>query len=328
MASDREKRKKLEERLNKLGEEWYAIDSEASPAEKKNKYDEIVVAVYKLFVPASFSSEENFDKTISDSTDKKLNILYYILYKNRLKNFDPSVRPLSHYISYIFKRRDDSSDWKSSFKSAGSKKDKNTLPASSLTNSEGNEIDLESYLALVEKDIDCFQTIQPQLDAEAVEKLHFALEIMEQTFLLQEPAKKISESKKRIYQLLFSSRLIDIAKMQVIRNGLKHEREFMSHANHKFFVFCFDSKRQRYVSLNELEDTPLKTNRVVYQLAEQHGIHYALKENLADHPIYVPIPNNICIMFLGCEEGVTISDAGVSQYWKQFKKEIEAIRKQ
>ena len=327
MASDREKRKKLEERLNMLGEEWYAIDSETAPDEKKNIYDEIVVAVYKLFVPASFSSEENFDEPISDSADKKLNILYYILYKNRLKNFDPSIRPLSHYISYIFARRDKSSDWRNSFKSAGSKKDNNTVPASSLTNNDGNEMDLESYLALVEKDVDRFQPIQTQLDAEAVEKLQFALEIMEQTFLLQESTQKISESKKRIYQLLFSSRLIDIAKMQVIRDGLKHEREFMSHANQKFFVFCFDSGRKRYVSLNELEDTPLKTNRAVYQLAGQHGIHYTLKENLADNPIYVPIPNNICIMYLGCEEGVTISDAAVSQYWKQFKKEIEEIRK-
>ena len=314
MAQSREK---LIQRLDELGEEWYAIDRETSPAEKKTRFSEIIEIVFKLWVPESFDGNKTVNAFDPNSIDKKEKILIDLLGEVD-RGFDPSKGSLSGFISFRLNRRKNGK---------GKMMDRNTVPASSLTNHDGSEMDLETYLALSEKDVDYFQPIQPQLNAEAVEKLQLALEIMEQTFLLQEPTKKISESKKRIYQLFFSSRLIDIAKMQVIRDGLRHEREFVSHANQKFFVFCYDSDRQIYVSLDELEDTPLKPNRVVYQLAEQHGRHFKLKDNLADQPIRIPIPKNICIMYLVCEEGVTISAEGVSDFWKKFKKEIEAIRK-
>ena len=140
---------------------------------------------------------------------------------------------------------------------------------------EGNEMDPDAALTIAAKDYDPFTPDEEQVETEKVEQLHLSLTLMTETFLLHNSAKKINDRKKHIFQLLYSSRLINFAKdIHIPKKGLQHEREFMDCSNQKFFVFCYDSDRQIYVSFKELEQTPLKTNKTVYQLAESCGKHY------------------------------------------------------
>lgn len=324
-------REKMIANLNQLGKEWYSIDRQTAPADKKKKFMEISELVFKVFTPAYFNWMGTVNARDSDSMDKKLNILFYILFKEELRRFDPSVSSLYGYIEFCFLKRykKNSPSWKYSFESVGSKIDWNTVEISTFTytDDEGNEMDWESYLATVDRDFESAQTLEVLSEMEVSEKLNIALTLMAETFMLNHSAKKLNDRKRHIFQLLYSSNLINIAKLQVPRKGLQHEREVIASSNQRFFVFCYDSDRKIYVTFNELESTPLKTNRTVYELAESCGRHYTLKDNLADNPISVPIPSNICIMYLVCMEGHDITDSMFSQYRKQFMEQLERIKR-
>jgi len=323
MAGAREKQIR---RLNALGEEWYAIDTQSSPAEKNDKFQEIWLLAYKLLVPESFDGNKTGNAVDQDYLDEKMDKLLNLLEEVK-RLFDPSKGSLYEFISSRFNQR------MKDYKVKQVQKAKRRVDISEITpkDDEGNEMDPDAALTIAAKDYDPFTPDEEQVEME----LHLSLELMEEPFLkligetllLHNSAKKISDRKKHIFQLLYSSRLINFAKdIHIPKKGLQHEREFMDCSNQKFFVFCYDSDRQIYVSFKELEQTPLKTNRTVYQLAESCGKHYTLKDNLADSPIQVPIQNNICIMYLVCVEGDDITDPMFSQYKKQFEIQLQSLR--
>ena len=319
MASDREK---LIQRLDELGKEWYAIDRETSPAEKNDKFQEIWLLAYKLLVPESFDGNKTGNAVDQDYLDEKMDKLLNLLEEVK-RLFDPSKGSLYEFISSRFNQR------MKDYKVKQVQKAKRRVDISEITpkDDEGNEMDPDAALTIAAKDYDPFTPDEEQVETEKVEQLHLSLTLMAETFLLHNSAKKISDRKKHIFQLLYSSRLINFAKdIHIPKKGLQHEREFMDCSNQKFFVFCYDSDRQIYVSFKELEQTPLKTNKTVYQLAESCGKHYTLKDNLADSPIQVPIQNNICIMYLVCVEGDDITDPMFSQYKKQFEIQLQSLR--
>lgn len=319
MAGTREKQIR---RLNVLGEEWYAIDAQSSPAEKKNKFQEIMLLAYNILVPSYFDGTKTVNAGDQDFLDEKLTKVLDLLEEGK-RLFDPSKGSLYEFISSRFNQR------MKDYKVKQVQKAKRMVDISQITpkDDEGNEMDPDAALTIAAKDYDPFTPGKDQVETEKVEQLHLSLKLMGETFLLHNSAKKISDRKKHIFQLLYSSRLINFAKdIHIPKKGLQHEREFMDCSNQKFFVFCYDSDRQIYVSFKELEQTPLKTNKTVYQLAESCGKHYTLKDNLADSPIQVPIQNNICIMYLVCVEGDEITDPMFSQYRKQFEIQLQSLR--
>ena len=319
MASDREK---LIQRLDELGKEWYAIDRETSPAEKNDKFQEIWLLAYKLLVPESFDGNKTVNAGDQDFLDEKLTKVLDVLEEGK-RLFDPSKGSLYEFINSRFNQR------MKDYKVKQVQKAKRRVDISEITpkDDEGNEMDPDAALTIAAKDYDPFTPDEEQVETEKVEQLHLSLTLMAETFLLHNSAKKISDRKKHIFQLLYSSRLINFAKdIHIPKKGLQHEREFMDCSNQKLFVFCYDSDQQIYVSFKELEQTPLKTNKTVYQLAESCGKHYTLKDNLADSPIQVPVQNNICIMYLVCVEGDEITDPMFSQYKKQFEIQLQSLR--
>ena len=319
MAGAREKQIR---RLNALGEEWYAIDRETSPAEKNDKFQEIWLLAYKLLVPSYFDGNKTVNAGDQDFLDEKLTMVLDLLEEGK-RRFDPSKGSLYEFISSRFNQR------MKDYKVKQVQKAKRMVDISQITpkDDEGNEMEPDAALTIAAKDYDPFTPDEEQVETEKVEQLHLSLTLMAETFLLHNSAKKISDRKKHIFQLLYSSRLINFAKdIHIPKKGLQHEREFMDCSNQKFFVFCYDSDRQIYVSFKELEQTPLKTNKTVYQLAESCGKHYTLKDNLADSPIQVPVQNNICIMYLVCVEGDDITDPMFSQYKKQFEKQLQSLK--
>ena len=319
MAGAREKQIR---RLNALGEEWYAIDTQFSPAEKKNKFQEIMLLAYNILVPSYFDGNKTVNAGDQDFLDEKLTMVLDLLEEGK-RRFDPSKGSLYEFISSRFNQR------MKDYKVKQVQKAKRMVDISQITpkDDEGNEMEPDAALTIAAKDYDPFTPDEEQVETEKVEQLHLSLTLMAETFLLHNSAKKISDRKKHIFQLLYSSRLINFAKdIHIPKKGLQHEREFMDCSNQKFFVFCYDSDRQIYVSFKELEQTPLKTNKTVYQLAESCGKHYTLKDNLADSPIQVPVQNNICIMYLVCVEGDDITDPMFSQYKKQFEKQLQSLK--
>ncbi len=316
MANTREKQI---QRLNELGEEWYAIDAQVSPAEKKNKFQEIMLLAFSILVPSYFDGNKTVNAGDQDFLDEKLEKVIDLL-EEAERLFDPSKGSLSKFIGSRLKRR------MKDYEIKKVEKAQREVDISQITpkDDEGNEMDPDTALTIASKDYDPFNPDKDHAEIERVELLHLSLELMSETFLLHNSAKKISDRKKHIFQLLYSSKLINFAKdIHIPKKGLQHEREFMDYSNQRFFVFCYDSDRQIYVSFKELAQTPLKTNRTVYQLAKSCGRHYTLKDNIADDPIQVPIQNNICVMYLACVEGDSVSDARFSQLGTEFEENFK-----
>lgn len=314
MASDREK---LIQRLDELGKEWYAIDRETSPAEKNDKFQEIWLLAYKLLVPESFDGNKTVNAVDQDYLDEKMDKLLNLLEEVK-RLFDPSKGSLYQYLS---------SRWNLRMKEYGVKKAKKTIRDVDIseitpTDDEGNEMDEDSALTIADNNYDPDKPSETHRKMEELDMLQFVLEVL----LLKDSDTKIKDDQKYIFQLLSTAHLINIAKdPHIPRKGLQREREIMNHSNQRFLVFCYDSDRQIYVSINELEQTPLKTNRMVYQLAENRGVNFAITDKTADNPIKIPIQNKICITYLKCEEEKNITAGRFSQNLEKYRKHFDEL---
>ena len=306
-----ENREQMTARLNELGKMWVPNPNgqEHLSSKARSIWMEIWELSFKLY-------------SISGKNEQYADTLNDIITSDFIRNFDPAKGQLSSFLSSRLHLR--------TISKSNTILDRLTgYYDQAMHDSDDGSIDVFDYIA-------AHAIGGSGLLWDESSKVEFADTLMGVLSILSETIRMSSESGKghsevrlNYYLLFYSASLINMSRLGISLSGNPREESIMSVAKHRFFDFCFVDQKGRYLCFEDLTCNSLKNNSAVYAYAAKKGLdRYTLKTELANEPIMIPIPSNICIMFMYCEEGKSVTDSAFSQQKKHYAKTLRALLSQ